>query len=220
MDLAKGALDLLFPLRCPFCQRLLEEDEELLCADCQEQLPWTLGRQGERTGEFFETCVAPLWYRDQVREAFHRYKFSGHQGYAKPFGTLMAQCVSDRLAGRFDLITWAPLSRWRRWKRGYDQAQLLAREMGRALEMPVVPLLKKVRHTQPQSGLEGEAERKANALDAYRIRPEVQVAGRRVLLVDDIVTTGSTLSECARILRTAGSGEVVCATLAMARADK
>ncbi len=77
MDWAKGALDLLFPLRCPFCQRLLEEDEQMLCADCQNHLPWILGRQGERSGEFFELCVAPLWYRDEVRDAFHRYKFSG-----------------------------------------------------------------------------------------------------------------------------------------------
>jgi len=220
MDWAKGALDLLFPPRCPFCQRLLEEEEQLLCADCQNKLPWTFGRQGERAGEFFELCAAPLWYRDRVREAFHRYKFSGCQWYAKPFGTLMAQCAADRLAGRYDLITWAPLSWWRRWRRGYDQAQLLAREMGRILGLWPVPLLRKVRHTRPQSGLEDDAQRRANALDAYSLLPGAQVSGRRVLLVDDIITTGSTLSECARVLRTAGSGEVVCMTLAIARADK
>lgn len=170
----------------------------------------------ERTGEFFDRCVSPLWYQDAVRDSHHRYKFSGARSYAAPYATLMAQCVTDRLEGEFDMLTWVPLSRKRRRERDYDQSELLARELGRKLGLPVERLLDKVRHTPAQSGLKGDSARRANVLDAYRLRPGVQVAGRRILLVDDVVTTGSTLSECARVLRTAGADRVTCITLARA----
>ncbi len=209
-------LDLLFPPKCPFCRRLLERDETLLCSRCQRDLPWTQGLTGERTGEFFDRCVSPLWYLDAVRESHHRYKFSGARSYAAPYATLMAQCAADRLEGGFDMLTWVPLSPKRRRKRGYDQAELLARELAQRLELPVECLLDKVRDAPAQSGLKGESARRANVLGAYDLRPGAQAAGKRILLVDDVVTTGTTLSECARVLRTAGADRVTCITLARA----
>lgn len=216
MSLYSTLLDLLFPPKCPFCGKLLEQGQALLCPNCQRDLPWTGEGQGERKGEFFTRCVAPLWYQEQVRQSHHRYKFSGVRAYAKPYGELMAQCVSDRLAGEFDVITWAPISRRRLWKRGYDQSRLLAQEIGARLGVPCVQLLDKVRHTPAQSRLSEDSERRANVLGAYALHPGAAVQGRRILLVDDVVTTGSTLSECARILRTAGGAQVVCAVLAAA----
>lgn len=208
-------LDLLFPPKCPFCGTLLEKGQALLCPDCQRDLPWTQGIQGEQTFEFVDLCAAPLWYRDKVRRAHHRYKFSGVQAYAEPYAVLMAQCVEDHLAGRFDVITWVPLSRWRLWRRGYDQSRLLAQRLADKMDIPCEPLLKKTRHTKAQSGLSGESERRANVLGAYEVTPGTVTQGRRVLLVDDVVTTGATLSECARVLRTAGAAGVVCVALAM-----
>ena len=171
-------LDLLFPPKCVFCGRLLTSGERDFCARCQRELPWLEGPEAEQTGEFFTLCASPLAYRDQVRDSIRRYKFKGRQGYHKAYGRLVAQCVHDHLDGRWDLITWVPLSDQRRRERGYDQAFLLA--SAAALEL-------------------GEVE------------------GKRVLLIDDVITTGATISECARILRTVGAGEVVCATLARAR---
>lgn len=216
MNVFSALLDLLFPSKCPFCARLLEEGQALLCPDCQRDLPWTQGKAGERKGEFFTVCVAPLWYRDKVRHSHHRYKFSGVRAYARPYVTLMSQCVADHLDGDFDLITWTPISWWRRYKRGYDQAQLLAEGLASELNVPCRRLLKKVRHTRPQSSVKTESERRANALGAYAMCRDAQLAGKRVLLVDDVMTTGATLSECARMLRTAGAAQVVCVTLAMA----
>ena len=109
--MGSALLNLLFPPRCPFCRRLLTERHALLCPDCQRTLPWLEGDSARRTGEFFGVCVSPLAYRGPVREAVHRYKFSGSRSYARPFGQLMAQCVRDQLDGRFDCVTWAPLSR-------------------------------------------------------------------------------------------------------------
>lgn len=205
-------LDLLFPPKCPFCGRLLEDGQTLLCPDCQRDLPWM---QGERMVEFVDLCAAPLWYRDKVRQSHHRYKFSGVLAYADTYAALMAQCVEDRLQGRFDVVTWVPLSRWRLWRRGYDQSRLLAERLARNLGVPCVRLLKKVRHTKAQSGLTGESQRRANVLGAYKPAPGADAEGRRVLLVDDVVTTGATVSECARVLRTAGAARVVCVALAI-----
>ena len=211
-------LDLLFPPRCVFCRRLLHRGEEGICPRCQQELPWALGAEAEQTGEFFSLCASPLWYQDQVRASFHRYKFKGVRGYSRTYGRLVAQCVQDHLAGRYDLITWVPLSRARLRQRGYDQAMLLASAAALALDDVAAETLCKVRDTEAQSGLgKNDASRRANVLSAYQVTDTALVEGRRVLLIDDIVTTGSTLSECARVLRTAGATDVVCAALARSR---
>ncbi|MCI5562723.1 MAG: ComF family protein [Intestinimonas massiliensis] len=211
-------LDLLFPPRCVFCRRLLHRGEEGICPRCQQELPWALGAEAEQTGEFFSLCASPLWYQDQVRASFHRYKFKGVRGYSRTYGRLVAQCVQDHLAGRYDLITWVPLSRARLRQRGYDQAMLLASAAALELDDVAAETLRKVRDTEAQSGLgKNDASRRANVLSAYQVTDPALVEGRRVLLIDDIVTTGSTLSECARVLRTAGAADVVCAALARSR---
>ena len=211
-------LDLLFPPRCVFCRRLLHRGEEGICHRCQQELPWALGAEAEQTGEFFSLCASPLWYQDQVRASFHRSKFKGVRGYSRTYGRLVAQCVQDHLAGRYDLITWVPLSRARLRQRGYDQAMLLASAAALALDDVAAETLCKVRDTEAQSGLgKNDASRRANVLSAYQVTDPALVEGRRVLLIDDIVTTGSTLSECARVLRTAGATDVVCAALARSR---
>ena len=99
-----------------------------------------------------------------------------------------------------DAVTWTPLSRQRRRERGYDQAQLLAKWVARELELPVLGMLDKVRDIPPQSGIQDDARRRANVLGAYRLRKDARPEGMNLLLVDDVVTSGSTLSECARLL--------------------
>ena len=209
-------LDLLFPPKCVFCGRLLRRGESGMCPGCQRELPWLTEGAAEQKGEFFSLCVSPLRYQDKVRDSIHRYKFSGRQGYARIYGALVAQCISDHLAGRYDLITWVPLSRARRRERGYDQAFLLANAAALALGDVAVETLRKERHTRAQSSLEDESARRANVLGAYEIVDPELIEGKRVLLVDDVITTGATISECARILRTFGAADVVCATLARA----
>ena len=118
MKLLDDLLDLLFPPKCPFCQK---------------SLPWLVGRAGERKVDFTQGCCSPMAYRGTVRKSIHRYKFSGVRAYARPFGLLMAQCVQDRPEMAPELITWAPLSRKRRRERGYDQGELLARAMAKRL---------------------------------------------------------------------------------------
>lgn len=208
-------LDLVFPPKCPFCGRLVDHCLIPVCPVCQRELPWLTGKEAEGHGEFFAVCLSPLAYRDQVRQAVHRYKFGGRSGYAGALGILMAQCAQDHLKELPQVVTWVPVSRRRLRRRGYDQSRLLAQSVARTLGLPVQRLLRKTLDNPAQSGLSGESERRANVLGVYESVGETQ--GRRVLLVDDVVTTGATLSECARTLRTAGAAQVVCLTLTRAR---
>lgn len=210
-------LDLLFPPKCVFCGHILDRYEAAPCPVCQKSLPWLTEAAAEQKLEFCRLCVSPLRYQDKVRDSLRRYKFSGRQGYCRVYGPLLAQCVHDHLEGQYDLITWVPLSARRRRSRGYDQARLLAEHTAKALGTAAVPTLRKVRHTTAQSGLDGESARRANVLGAYEAAAPERIRGKRVLLIDDIVTTGASLSECARVLLTAGAEEVVCATAARAR---
>lgn len=216
MGLVDALLDLLFPPKCPFCGTLLERGE-LFCTHCQESLPWLEGSEAEQKPEFLALCVSALRYQEQVRSSIHRYKFGAVSSYAPCYGLLVSQCVRDHLAGRYDLISWPPLSDKRRRERGYDQARLLAEHTAKCLGAKAVSTLRKVRDTPAQSSLQGAEARRANILGAYTCPVPELVRGKRILLIDDVVTTGATLSECARVLRTAGAAEVVCATLARAR---
>lgn len=217
MRVREKVLDLLFPPKCPYCQKILDDPRAPVCPACQPKLPWLEGRAGERKIDFADGCFSPLAYRDPVPGAVHRYKFSRVRALAKPFAALTAQCLADRLPQGADLICWAPLSKRRLRERGFDQAELLAREAGRLLSIPAEPVLAKVRDTAPQSELQEESARRANARGAYALLPGVDLSGKRVVLVDDVVTSGSTLSECAALLRMAGAAEVYCLTLAQAR---
>lgn len=210
-------LDLLFPPKCPFCHRVMDRGEDLFCPSCQKDLPWAVGKLGEQKPEFTAGCLSPLFYKDGVREAVHRYKFRNCPGYARAFGLLMSQAVEDGWKEvAFDLVTWVPLSKRRLRSRGYDQARLLAEEVGKRASLPAERTLEKIRHTPAQSGQTGEASRRANVLNAYALAEGAQVKGKTLLLVDDVATTGATLGECARVLRTAGAKEVYCVTLARA----
>ncbi|MCD7760609.1 MAG: ComF family protein [Clostridiales bacterium] len=208
-------LNLVYPPRCVFCQDFLpgERAETGVCAACEQTLPRTDEATVLRPGDYFTFCLSPLLYQGTVRDSIRRYKFSGRSCYHGVYGGFLRDCLERYLPAPPDVVTWAPLSARRRHRRGYDQAKLLAEEAGQLYGLRPVPLLKKVKHTPAQSSL-GRTAREENVRGVYRIRPEASVSGKRVLLVDDIITTGSTLSECSRVLLKAGAAEVVCLTLA------
>lgn len=209
-------LDLLFPPRCTFCRKILKVGKHAVCGDCEQSLPYT--RNGARRGtDFVDACVAPLYYEDHVRDAILRYKFDGMTAYAGLFGRLTAECVRECLAGEYDLISWVPLSNQRLRSRGYDQAMLMAMAVALELDDVAVETLRKCVDVAPQSGAGSPESRRANISGAYEATDPELVAGRRILLIDDIITTGATVSECARTLGMAGAESVVCASVAISR---
>ncbi len=208
-------LDFLYPPRCPFCRKALEA--EAICPDCQEGLPWLTGPAARRKLENVTLCASALRYEGLAKACVRRYKFRRRQGYARILGPLTAQCAHDHLPQDFDLISWPPLSPRSLRRRGFDQSQLLAQAVAQDRGMEATALFKKRNSTRQQSLLKGYAQRKANVLGAYSLPDPGAVVGKRVLLVDDVVTTGATLAECARVLLTAGAEEVFAVTLASAR---
>lgn len=203
--------ELLFPPKCLLCGRILSKDELDLCGDCRLDAPECTTQR--RRIPFVEGWLAVWHYEDQVRRSLLRFKFHGKRHYAQGYGRLLAMKIL-RQEEDYDLITWVPVSRWRRLRRGYDQVELLAQAVCAELGTEPVYCLRKVRNNPPQSGIAGQAQRRANVLGVYEAVEPERFAGKRVLLLDDIITTGATLSECARVLLTAGAAEVYGAAVA------
>lgn len=214
MRLLTWMLDLLYPPKCVFCGKLLSENETDLCGRCRRELP-TVEREIRR-GEFFTGCTCVYYYEDKVRESVLRFKFRSMRQYADAYGRLLAMRLL-RERERYDLLTWVPVSAKRRRQRGYDQAELLAKRVASELGIPCVQALQKIRHNSAQSGQSGAAARKANVLGVYRAVQTEKIKEKRILLIDDVITTGATLSECSKVLRLAGAKEVSCAALAAVR---
>lgn len=218
MSVLEALLNLFFPPKCPFCGRVRYHTE--ICPDCQRDLPWTRGDDSLLERSDGLRCCAPLWYEKMAREGVLRLKFRNCTGGVEIMGELIAECAAEWFSGEFDTVTWVPVSRKRLRKRGYDQAELLARAACRAWDTQPVRLLKKKVHNPSQTSRKGAAARKKNVEDAYAAVDEAQITGRRILLVDDVCTTGSTLLECIRVLKEAGAASVVCATLARTPENK
>ena len=212
MKLTAWLMDLLYPPRCMICQKIQERAEPVFCGRCADQLPEYDGPM--RNVPMYEAAVAPFYYKEPIRSAILRFKFHGLRGYDAQFAAWMAIWVRDKLAGKYDLITWVPCSPIRCFTRGYDQAEVLAKALAEELHCPVVRTLKKVRHNSKQSKTKDAAQRRANVLGVYRAYKPERYAGKRILVVDDVLTTGATLAECGKILRISGAGDLVCAVIA------
>jgi len=214
MSFLSSLLDLFFPPKCVFCGKVLGA-AHTWCARCGTELPFTRDG-GKRDGDVYDFCIAPLYYEGAVRKSILRYKFRGASSYAGVYGKILAGSISDNLSAEYDVISWVPLSNKRRHSRGYDQSMLLALATALELGEVAVETLTKPHDVTAQSELTGKEERRANISGAYEaVDPEL-IAGKRVLLIDDIVTTGSTLDECARVLLASGAQRVICAALARA----
>lgn len=211
-------LHIFFPPKCVLCRRLLSESETDLCRDCREHQPEYTGNKIKLS--FLAQWTGLWYYKENVRQSILRYKFYGQRSYADAYGRLLAMKLLKEGWEDTDVLTWAPISRQRKFRRGYDQVELFGRVVAEELGMELVPTLRKVLHTKPQSTLGSVSHRRANILGAYEVIDPGLVQDKRVLLLDDIITTGATASECARVLLTAGAKEVKLATLAVASHEK
>ena len=204
---------LLYPWKCVFCESVLKDTD--ICRECEEKLPYTVGDSAMQKFPFIDKCVSPLYYKDKVRASVHRYKFGGCSAYSRRYAALMSDCVENNLDCRsIDVISWIPLSKKRLRQRGYDQARLLAEEIAAKTGLPCRQLLQKVKNNSAQSLTRDAKQRRENVAGVYALDDGADVSGLRILLVDDVVTTGATMSEAARILRKAGAKSVFGVTLA------
>ena len=206
-------LSLIYPPKCVFCGTVIDKSD--ICEECEKTLPYTKGDSIYQKFPFVDKCISPLYYKDYVRRAVLRFKFAGCSCYSRRLGRIMSECAENNLdCGSIDMVSCIPLSRKRMHDRGYNQAELLAKEISKKVGVEYLPTLKKIRHNTAQSTIKDSKQRAANVIGAYRVIDAEEVKGKYILLVDDVVTTGSTVSECARILKKSGAKAVYCVTLA------
>ena len=237
-ELGQGLLQLLYPGRCLLCGQDLPPDRPHFCDPCRSALltdpflscPRCAGKvgpyaitdggcvacRGESFG--FEEVLRLGPYEGVLREAILRLKRHTGEGLAELLGELWAERDAPRFqALRAEVIVPVPLHWRRRWQRGYNQSQAVAWGLSHRLGLPCQPAwLRRVRHT-PSQTRQTPTGRKENVRGAFATGRGARLGGRRVLLVDDVMTTGATASEAARALRTAGAARVAVAVLARAQ---
>ena len=154
--------DLLYPEKCVLCGCILKKDEMDLCHECRIHAPECPVLQTKYP--YLNSWVALWYYEDNVRRSILRYKFYGKRRYASSYGRLLGMKLLQREDLEFDLLTYIPISDKRRRKRGFDQVELLAGQLGKQLGITPHRLLRKVRDNRAQSGISGPAERRANEI--------------------------------------------------------
>ena len=203
---------LLFPRKCVLCCAILPQEHIDLCPKCRREAPeftFTPKRIGGAAG-----WTAVWFYKDLVRPSILRYKFRSYRQYAQTYGRLIAMRVLNDLDAEFDLVTWVTPSIRRQLIRGFDHGRKLAKFVSKELNLPLKRTLTKKFHNAPQSASASASQRRGNVLDVYKVyKPEV-FRSKRILLIDDIITTGATASECAKTLMIGGAASVHVAAVA------
>jgi len=208
--------------RVPVCRACLAKAEPLaadyFCVQCRapfrsafpldESGRCALCRRGVRG---FDAAYSFGFYEGVLRDLIHLFKYGRIQTLAKPLGRFLAQALPREES--FDVIVSMPLHWRKRWQRGFNQAALLAREVSRRAHIPVVKTIRRVKPTSAQAGLTN-AKRRLNVSGAFAPRGRRRLDGKRVLLIDDVMTTGATAASCARALKLAGARQVVLLTVA------
>ncbi len=232
MRVAAVAVDMLLPGRCLRCG-VVVDGAGALCPGCWESMTFIAAPHCDRCGQPFEIdpaggtlcgqCMAdpPLYsraravfrYDDASRPLILRFKHGDRTAAAPQFARWMARAGGELLT-EAQVIVPVPLHRWRLWRRRYNQAALLAQALAKQANIPCVPdSLSRVRAT-PSQGRLGRGQRRRNVQGAFRLCREAAVQGKRVLLIDDVLTSGATVGECVRVLLRGGAERVEVLTLA------
>lgn len=214
-----------FPHHCFLCNEVLYPHQRL-CAACADKAPYILPPVCERCGRntddchcgkrrrTFERCVSPFYHQGVAQTGIYTLKGVGYRVTVEGFADEMAEVVRREYGGiPFDFVTAVPLHKREQRERGFNQAERLGQAVAKRLNLPYATALKKITLTAPQKSLKA-VERSGNLLGVFDVCDDV--AGKTILLVDDVITTGTTLDECAKMLKIFGAEEVYAVTAAAA----
>ena len=215
MSIKRKLIGFFYPQRCPFCNTIVRA-EDIACDSCmqrirQVQRPILRGAAGVR-------CVSSFLYDGKVRRLLIRVKFHNRTQHICQVAAILKKDIDACYAKvPFDLITYVPMHIKDQKHRGYNQSELLAKELGKLMNLPVADTLVKVKRTKKQHSLT-YSERRTNLRGAFQTAAGAVLKDKTVLLVDDIITSGSTLGYCAKELSKARPAMICCATIANADA--
>ena len=211
-------VDFIYPPFCLICERRLE-GEQHVCTDCWQSMAKAspaiaasdaIGLEGP---VYFQHSFALFEYSDAVRKLVHNMKYKGVSSLAVRFGGELARAYAAQKASeKIDLLVPVPLHPARLRERGYNQAGLLAGGMTKVMQVRVIHALRRIRYTKQQAKFDRD-QRITNVKDAFRIVDPSEIKGKNVALIDDVLTTGSTLNECAKELQQAGAGYIIAFTI-------
>ncbi len=227
----KYAVRFLFTQRCKYCGRVIDIRKES-CELCENSIREIKGAICFKCGKekkkcvchgqiaFYEKLCAPYYYDGAIKTFIWRFKFRNKTYIANFLGEQMAKCVLTRFDGYdFDLITYVPTTKKHIKNRGYNQAELLAKKVSQIMDVPCEEILVKTYETAPQHTLP-EMKRTGNILGVFDVQKESDIEFKRILLCDDVKTTGATLNECAKTLLIGGAAEVFCVTAAITEKEQ
>lgn len=238
LELKDDILDFIYPQSCPICQRPLRREEKEVCEDCWQTLailpapfcpycksfledsakllehvcPYLDGAEDRR----ILAAISLGTFDDHYQNLIHRFKY----GKKTPLGKRLARRLGEAVArerefARCDFIVPVPLHRARYRERGFNQSEILAEGVSQAIDLPLVKeILKRKKNTKDQTYLNAQ-QRAENVRDAFVITQPEKINDKKVILVDDVITTGATLNECARMLQKVGAKKIFAVTLAV-----
>jgi ComF family protein len=238
MGIFSKFLELVYPPKCHICQGFLISDGDgagHICADCFESLvritsplcpvcgtPFISRVEQDhlcgdclRNKPYFDALAAPFLYEGGIMDAIHQIKYNGRTYIAGSVGEFAASLAKERFGDTNGFLMMpVPLHPKRLKERGFNQSLILARAIAQGLEIEIDFLsLRRIKYTQPQTGLK-KIERRRNVRGAFGLAGSPDLKGKTVILVDDVATTGSTLNECAKVLKKGGCKKVFCLALA------
>lgn len=230
----RSIIEYLYPPRCPVCDDVRPPGEPVCHSACRKKLIFVGANACVQCGKpvpdesreycydcsarkrSFEGGVSTFVYEDAIRESMMKFKYHGREEYGSWYAQELWRANEEKLrAFAPELIVPVPVHPRRYRQRGYNQAAVLAEELGKRMRVPVnTGYLRRTRHTKAQKQL-NDQERMRNLMQAFEVVPREQkrTTPKRVVLVDDIYTTGSTLEACTRVLKKAGVQQVMVATV-------
>lgn len=214
---AKNLVNLVYPLRCAACSISLDPLNELgVCKSCADGIKPNPKSHCTTYGDNFEIAYSAFLYEKALKELIHVLKYKNRMSLSGFLSEKMISFVKENeaiLMG-IDVISFVPIDIRRLRQRSFNQSKIFAFNLSKSFGVPLVDMLEKSRRTRPQNELSRE-ERLVNLTGAFKIKKgETAAEGLRVLLVDDVMTTGSTLEECSKTLLSAGAASIRCLTLA------
>jgi len=222
-----GLLDLIFPPRCVVCK---EFSRELVCSSCWGKVTLIDGDVCQYCGKptlrpvarcrdcrgkrfYFDWAVSVWHYSGTGKDIIHALKYEN----ARRLAPVLARQALDKLpvSEVFDFITWVPLHRSKKAMRGYNQSEIVAKELAAMEEVEAKKIIKRIRKTSDQNKL-APPKRRTNVSGAFKLNGSAEISGKRILIVDDVYTTGSTVNECCKTMKDEGAARIGVLTLARA----